>query len=252
FDLAFDLGADSIECDVRRSRDGDLLILHDGAVDRTTDGAGYLADLRTTELRALDAGARWGLRQRIPTLEETLSLVRARGGALNLEIKGESVEQSIATARAVEPLLRALESDFRRRILVSSFEHPAIQLLKARLPWLRIGALYGSEWRCKDLITPALALAAEAIHPGVSLVTPDLIRRAHDAGLRVNVWTANRPATIRQLLAWDVDGLFSDFPERVIIARRLMPQREDGISHREHREHGGGGHRENMEVQNEE
>lgn len=222
FALAFDLGAEAIECDVQRSRDGELVIIHDGTVDRTTDGTGYVAEMHSRELRALDAGRRWGIRAHIPTLAETLALVRERGGALNLEIKGESVEQAIGTAEAVEPVLRALDDDQRQRILVSSFEHPAIQLLKERLPWLRIGALYGSEWRRQDLIAPALALGTEAIHPGANLVTPELIRRAHDAGLRVNIWTANRTPTIRQLLAWGADGLFSDFPERVIIARRLL------------------------------
>lgn len=220
FDLAFDLGADAIECDVQRSRDGELVIIHDGTVNRTTNGVGAVAALSFADLRALDAGQVWHIHQRIPTLTETLDLVRRRGGALNLEIKGESVEQSIGTAEAVEPVLRGLEEPLRARLLVSSFELPAVALLKERLPWLRVAALYsGREWQKKDMLAPALAMGAEAIHPGVGLITAELIRQAHAAGLRVNVWTANRPATIRKLIAWDVDGLFSDYPERVIIAR---------------------------------
>ena len=221
FALAFDLGAEAIECDVQRSRDGQLVIIHDGTVDRTTDGTGYVAEMSFRELRALNAGHRWRTAAQIPALEETLALVRERQGALNLEIKGESVEQSVGTALAVEPVLRTLD-DFRRRILVSSFEHPAVLELKRRLPWLRIALLYGSEWRDQDLIAPALAANAEAIHPGVGLVTPELVQGAHAAGLAVNVWTANRLSTIRQLLAWGVDGLFSDYPERVIKLRTTM------------------------------
>ncbi|HKV85849.1 MAG TPA: glycerophosphodiester phosphodiesterase family protein [Ktedonobacterales bacterium] len=219
FSLAFDLGADAIECDVQRSRDGQLVIIHDGTVDRTTDGSGFVSEQGLGELRGLDAGRKWRVTQRIPTLEETLALVWERGGAVNLEIKGESIEESVETARFVEPVLREQHPAFRKRLLISSFEHPAIALLKERLPWLRIGALYGSAWRRRDLITPALALHAEAIHPALSLVNPGLIRRAHDAGLRVNVWTANRPATIEQLIRWEVDGVFSDYPERVVIVR---------------------------------
>jgi glycerophosphoryl diester phosphodiesterase len=219
FDLAFDLGAEAIECDVQLSRDGRLVIIHDGTVDRTTEGTGYVAEQRFEELRALNAGYRWGMEQRIPTIEETLALVRARDGALNLEIKGESVAESVATAEAVEPVLRGLDDGLRGRVLVSSFEHPAVLLLKERLPWLRVALLYGSEWRRRDLLTPALAAGAEAIHPAVALVSRALVEQAHAAGLHVNVWTANRWSTIRKLILWGVDGLFSDAPERVIIAR---------------------------------
>ena len=222
FELAFDLGAEAIECDVQRSRDGQLVIIHDGTVNRTANGSGLVARLSFGELRALDAGGSAHLPQRIPTLDETLTLVWRRGGSINLEIKGESVAESVATAEAVEPVLRGLDEGVRTRVLVSSFEHPAVQRLKERLPWLRVGALYGSRrWRRRDMLAPALEMGAEAIHPGAGLVTSDLVRRAHDAGLRVNVWTANRWGTIRRLIEWDVDGIFSDYPERVVIARAI-------------------------------
>jgi glycerophosphoryl diester phosphodiesterase len=222
FDLAFDVGADAIECDVQRSSDGQLVIIHDGTVNRTTNGAGLVAHLSFEELRMLDAGRAARLPQRIPTLDETLALVRRRGGGINLEIKGESLAESIATAEAVEPVLRGLDAAFRARVLVSSFEHPAVRVLKEQLPWLRVGALYGSRaWRRRDMLAPAIDMGAEAIHPGAGLVTGDLVRRAHDAGLRVNVWTANRWGTIRRLIEWDVDGIFSDYPERVVIARAI-------------------------------
>lgn len=222
FSLAFDLGADAIECDVQRSRDGELVIIHDGTVDRTTDGSGFVSEQALGELLGLDAGRRWRLAQRIPTLAETLALVWERGGTVNLEVKGESVEESVATAQTLEPVLREQHLAFRKRILVSSFEHPALQLLKERLPWLRIGALFGTEWRRRDLIAPALALSAGAIHPALPLTTPALIRRAHDAGLAVNVWTANRPTSIDRLIRWGVDGIFSDYPERVVIIRARL------------------------------
>lgn len=222
FDLAFDVGAEAIECDVQRSRDGQLVILHDGTVNRTTNGAGLVARLTFEELRALDAGRSARLPQRIPTLDETLALARKRGGGVNLEIKGESLAEAVATAEAVEPVLGGLDEAFRALVLVSSFEHPAARLLKERLPWLRVGALYGSRaWRRRDMLAPALDMGAEAIHPGAGLVTSDLVRRAHDAGLRVNVWTANRWSTIRRLIEWEVDGIFSDYPERVVIARAI-------------------------------
>lgn len=231
FNLAFDLGADAIECDVQRSRDGELVIIHDDTVSRTTDGVGAVAALTFEDLRALDAGAFWRMPQRIPTLAETLDLVRNRDGALNLEIKGESLEDAMGTAEAVEPVLAALEEPLRSRLLVSSFELAAVARLKERLPWLRVAALYsGREWQKRDMLASALAMGAEAIHPGVALTTAELIAKAHAANLRVNVWTANRRAIIRKLIAWGADGLFSDYPERVVITRTQMA----ALGHGEH------------------
>lgn len=221
FAVALDLGADAIECDVQRTRDGGLIIFHDGIVDRTTDGAGPVGDMSLAELRSLDAGRYRRTPQRIPTLDETLTFVRERGAGMNLEIKGESAGEAQETARACLPTLRALDDASRTRVLVSSFDHPALAVLRRELPSLRIGLLYGKEWRGRDLVSPARKLGAEAIHPDRRIVTPKLIRRAHDAGLRVNVWTANKPATIRRLIAWGVDGIFSDYPDRVVIARAL-------------------------------
>ena len=220
FDMAFDLGAEAIECDVQRTSDGQLVILHDGTVNRTTDGKGLVSALAFAQLRKLNAGRRWGLEQRVPTLDETLQLVERRSRTINLEIKGENEAEALATTEAVAPVLSQLEGPLRERLLVSSFELPAVRLLKQQLPWLRIAALYsGREWKPRDMIDQAVAMGAEAIHPGVALTTSELIREAHEAGLHVNVWTANRLSTLNRLIGWGVDGLFSDYPERVIIAR---------------------------------
>lgn len=220
FDLAFDLGADGIECDAQLSSDGRLIILHDGTVNRTTNGRGAVRDLSFAALRQLDAGRG----QRIPMLEETLALVRARHGRLNIELKAESDAEALQVAEAVAALLDALpEHDvLRGRLLASSFSLPAVGEIKRMLPWLHVGALYGGRaWTRQTMIDRALALGADAIHPHPRILTQETVRAAHDAGLRVNVWTANRWATIRTLLAWEVDGVFSDFPERVVIARRI-------------------------------
>jgi glycerophosphoryl diester phosphodiesterase len=216
FRLAFDLGADAIECDVQRTADGALVIIHDDKLNRTTTGRGPVAAKTLAELRRLDAGRG----QRIPTLAEVLALCRARERQVNLEIKAETRDAALATAEALESALVALDEPMRQRVLVSSFELPAVAHLKGRLPWLRVATLYGGRrWRRRDMLTPALEIGAEAVHPGVSLVTPALVHNAHAAGLRVHVWTANRWSTLRELLAGGVDGVFSDYPERAIIAR---------------------------------
>jgi glycerophosphoryl diester phosphodiesterase len=227
FSLAFDLGADAVEFDVQRSGDGELVVIHDDTVDRTTNGRGYVRETPFEKLRELNADVRWNTPQRIPTLTETLALVEARSGAMNLEVKADSREDALATAATLESMLADLNQPMRARILVSSFELDAVAWLKSRLPWLRVGALFtGSQWRKEDMVARALDIDAEAIHPNIRLVVPDLLERAHDAGLRVNIWTANRWPTIRKLLALGVDGLFSDLPERVVIERARFMARE--------------------------
>src|SRR5262249_55590367 len=112
FAVAYDLGADGVECDLRRSRDDRLVIIHDAVVDRTTNGTGEVAMMRLNELHSLDAGRHPRIPQRIPTLEETLTLARERDREVNLEIKAEAVEDAVGTARVTEPVLHDLEEAF--------------------------------------------------------------------------------------------------------------------------------------------
>src|SRR5579862_6268191 len=147
FALAFDLGAEVIECDVQRTRDGHLVILHDATLQRTTDGTGLLSTWTLDDLRRLNAGVHWHLRQSVPTLDETLALVRARGRAVNLEVKAEREQEAVATAEALVPALVGLEPAMRQRVLVSSFALPAIAAVKRLAPEVRVAALFGQrEW----------------------------------------------------------------------------------------------------------
>jgi glycerophosphoryl diester phosphodiesterase len=225
FAMAFDVGADAVECDVQLSRDGYPVIIHDLTVDRTTDGRGLVQGKTLAELRTLNAGRSRRVRERIPRLEEVLELVQRRCGEINLEIKGRSVQETVTTAAAILPVLEDLPKDFRPQVLVSSFAHPAVALLKEELSWLRVGLLIGREWKgidTIDMITLALACRAEAIHLDAGPLTEESVAEARQAGLRVNVWTANSRLRIRRLLSWQVDGIFTDFPEKVVILRALM------------------------------
>ena len=155
FSLAFDLGADAIEFDVQRSSDGELVVIHDDTVDRTTNGRGYVRETPFAKLRELNAGMRWNTPQRIPTLAETLALVEARGGAMNLESRPTRARTRWRPPQLSRAALADQTEPMRARILVSSFELDAVAWLKSRLPWLRVGALFsGSQWRKEDMICP--------------------------------------------------------------------------------------------------
>jgi glycerophosphoryl diester phosphodiesterase len=218
FELAFALGADAIECDVQATADGALVVIHDGTLDRTTNGHGQVARATLAELRALDAGRG----QRIPLLAEVLDLCRRAGREVNLEVKAEMEVAALATAEALAGQLATVARRQRQAIVVSSFELPAVAQIKQRLPWLRVATLHGGgRWRREDPLAPARAMGAEAVHVQTTLATLELVERAHRLGLSVRVWTANAPATLRQLMRWGVDGAFTDYPERAVIARAL-------------------------------
>jgi glycerophosphoryl diester phosphodiesterase len=221
FRLAYALGADSVECDVQRTADGELIVVHDARLNRTTNGKGPVAARTLADLRELDAGRG----ERIPTLDEVLALAGVQGRGVNLEIKAESEEEARATAASMAPVLAALDPALRPSVLVSSFQLAALPALKQRLPWLRVGTLHGGrQWRRQDMLAPALEMSATAIHPSTRLVSAELVQRAHAQGLQVNVWTANRWSTLRTLLTLGVDGVFTDYPERAVISRMLNGQ----------------------------
>jgi glycerophosphoryl diester phosphodiesterase len=235
FNVAFEVGADAIECDVQLSADGALVIIHDEKLNRTTNGRGPVSARTLAELRALDAGRG----EHIPTLSEVLDLCRGRGRSVNLELKAETVDAALAVAAAMERVLSVLDESARRLVLVSSFKLPALAQLKARLPWLRAATLHGGrEWRRRDLCAPALEMGAEAVHPGINLVSPQVVRDAHARGLRVHVWTANRWSTLSRLLAWGVDGVFTDYPERAVITRVMRGATSEPVDEAQDEPHG--------------
>lgn len=212
FRYAFELGADAIECDVQLSADGAPVIIHDAAVDRTTNGVGLVAALSLEQLRHLDAGAG----EQIPELAEVLALCREQGKQANLEIKADTLEQA---QRIAEVVGEALESGGSTDLaLVSSFWLPVLPLLKSAYPRLRTATLHtGMRWRLLNMITAARTNGADALHPDMKLTSRALVESAHAVGLHVNVWTVDESKVIQRLASWGVDGIFTNFPE-------LMPR----------------------------
>ena len=210
FRYAFELGADAIECDVQLSADGEPVIIHDDAVDRTTNGQGRVDQLSFEGLRRLDAGAG----EQIPTLQETLDLCQAAGKQINLELKGETLEQTHRIGQVVGEVLES--GDYQDMVLISSFWLPAVTRFKGEHPQFRTGTLHsGTRWRFTNMLTFARAAGADAIHPHVRLTSRALVDAAHAAGLQVNVWTVDQPKAIARLASWGVDGIMTNYPDKV-------------------------------------
>lgn len=220
-------GADMLEMDVRLTRDGEVVVIHDERVDRTTDGSGPVSSFTLDELQRLDAGHRFvdprgnasfrGRGVRIPRFEEVLTAFpRTR---INVESK-----EPQAAAGLVEIILRHGAQD---RVLVAAADessrreargypgpwgasrhHILLFLLLHRLPR---SAFYTP---CADI------LQVPEVWKGRRIVTPAFVRAAHRRNLPVQVWTVDDPDDMRRLLSWGVDGIQSDRPD--LLARVLV------------------------------
>lgn len=206
FELAVSMGADMIETDLHRTRDGAVVITHDEEL-AGIGGRGEIADATLAAIRALDAGGG----ARVPTLEEMLDAFGARI-AFNLEIKkGTRAEYEGLEAIALDAVR---SRGIAERTLFSSFYDPVLARLRVLEPAARIGLLISRRYPVR-ILERARALGAEAIHPEASIVDAALVESAHEAGLAVYVFTVDDPAEMRRLLALGVDGLFTNHPDRM-------------------------------------
>lgn len=210
YSLAIEQSADMIEIDLHRTRDGAIVISHDADLEHL-GGEGCIADRTLAEIRELDAGRGQGERESVPTLDEVLD---AFGGRIrfNLEIKwgpqGDYPGLEAAALAAVE------RRGLLERTLFSSFRDSVLSELRELSPAARLAPL-GDPRQPKGLIERAQEVAAEAINPHFVMVGEELVRQAHAAGLAVHVYTVDDEERMRELLAVDVDGLFTNCPDRM-------------------------------------
>lgn len=200
---AIELGAHGVEVDVHFV-DGELIVIHDETLERTTNGYGRIAKKSFAQLRSLDAGKG----ERIPTLREIFDAVDRRA-FINIELKGRDTAAPVQSL--IEKYVNARGWHYDH-ILVSSFDHDELERITN--PNIRIGILFSrAPLRFAKL---AEKLHAYSIHTPVRSTRRPLVARAHRAGLKVFAYTANSPRSIARLRKIGVDGVFTDFPERVI------------------------------------
>jgi glycerophosphoryl diester phosphodiesterase len=202
---ALALGADGVEVDVYFV-DGQLVVIHDDTLERTTNGRGRVMKKSFDYLRSLDAGAG----EHIPTLAEIFDAVNRRA-VINVELKGPHTAAPVVALIAEYVDRHGWSYD---DFLVSSFDHARIQEARQHCLGLRTGALIMRTPR--GLAKFAEAMGAWSVNASKRCVTPKLVADAHQRGLKVFVFTINEPEEIARMRALGVDGVFSDFPERVV------------------------------------
>ncbi|HEX8632622.1 MAG TPA: glycerophosphodiester phosphodiesterase [Pyrinomonadaceae bacterium] len=233
FAQAAALGADVLEMDLHSTADGALVVVHDATVDRTTNGAGRVSALTLAELKRLDAGYRWtndggrthpfrGKGITVPTLREVLdAFPQAR---LNIDIKG-------AQPSLVKSFCRMLgETRATARVTVASFNSETLAEFRRECPDVSTAAGTEEVFALSSELQAGRGLAGgrarfrvvqvpETIGGRVWL-TAELVAAAQRAGLEVHVWTVNDEASMRRLLALGVDGIITDYPDKLLALLR--------------------------------
>jgi glycerophosphoryl diester phosphodiesterase len=216
FRRAVELGASFIETDLQLTRDARVIAIHDLTLDRTTNGKGPVHLKSREEIRALDAGAWFGsgaggsfAGERVPTLEEILQFAKERDAIFYLEIKSGG---SWGVEHAVVAALQ--ESGETQRVMILSFDPATLEAVHQQNSALMTG--YLCEHPSSDLVDRAMRVGARQLAPRGDLITSALVDQAHLEGLQVVAWTINDPEQMRRLISAGVDGIMTDYPDRLV------------------------------------
>lgn len=210
FAKAIELKADMTELDIHVSKDGELIVMHDPAVDRTTDGVGQISDLTFAQIKKLDAGSWFAPEfagERVPILREVMELVKGKI-ALNVEVKAgqEGLYPTI-----IDLLVAEIERhDMVDSVVVSSFYRPYLEELRSKAPHIKAALLYSKAFDepWQDAVDQGWDL-----HPHLSLVDASLVDEAHARGVLIRAWNPNEAEKMRPLVALGVDGIGTNYPE---------------------------------------
>ena len=211
FERAVALGAGFIETDLHLTRDARFVAIHDPTLERTTNGKGNVRDSSLAEIRKLDAGLwfdREFMGQKVPTLEEIVEFGAKHDVIFYLELKYE------AAWGMHHSLVGALQKSggAARSIIISSSE-PTLTALRQVDPSAMMGLIFDEA--NQDHTKAGIELGVRQLCPQYSLVTNEMVEQAHALDLQVATWTVDDAATMRAMIAAKVDGIMTNFPDRL-------------------------------------
>jgi len=222
FAKALEIGVDQLECDVHLSKDGELVIMHDPDLARTTDGNGFINQMNYADIRKFNAAAKFKTSpwpyEPVPTLGEVLDLTKGKA-QIQIEIKVEKIwgrytgiEQKVIDAVNA----RGMVDD----VIIISFDFPTIVEIKALDPRFKTGALLSGTTLSQNSKTPHADFVAQVIREtGADYIMPSsagvsdlLINAVHERGLKIGVWTVNSESEMRRMAEWGVDAITTNDP----------------------------------------
>ncbi|MBN9648021.1 glycerophosphodiester phosphodiesterase [Terrisporobacter glycolicus] len=215
FSKALSIGVDGIELDVHKSKDGQLVVIHDEDVQRTFKGRGLIKDYTLDEIKSFLCRKFEFIENedcKIPTLREVFELVKNENIILNVEAKTDLIHYDLE-----QDLLDLIkEYGIEDKIFISSFNHKCLNILQNLDNRFKYGALY--EYK-KDyapeanVVEHAKKLKVYSINISKQLVSKEVVDLAHKNNIKVFVYTVNKPNVMRKMIALNVDGVFSDYPD---------------------------------------
>ncbi|KFX71866.1 glycerophosphodiester phosphodiesterase [Pseudomonas taeanensis MS-3] len=228
FERASALGVDMLEMDLQLSSDGELVVIHDTSLERTTNGEGPVATRSLDQLQALDAGYRWtadggesypyrGQGIRIPSLAEVLERLPDIPKVIEIKVPDVGMEAQLCAVLSA--------NDQRERVIVGSFYERSLQLFREQCPGVATSAgptsvrmLVALNWLgLGSLLSPSYqALQIPEQHSGLRIASAALLQTAQARGLNVQLWTINEQPAMRRLLDLGAQGLITDYPDRAL------------------------------------
>ena len=203
---AIELGADGIEIDVFRCLTGEIVLFHDKTLDNLSNGTGYIEEKSLSELKELNI---LGSKHSIPTLEEVIKSI-GKEVFLNIELKGSNTSKG-----SLEMVNKYVKSGKIKlsNILFSSFNWNELVKLRNLDSDVKIALITGED--PLEAISPALSLNAIAINPNYKKLNKDNVQKIFSSGLKIYTWTVNNKLDIIKVKSLKVNGIITDFPERI-------------------------------------
>lgn len=231
FENAVEIGADVLEMDAHITKDGQIVLMHDEKVDRTTEGTGLIEDLTLPELKQLDAAYQWsndegktfpyrGQGIEVPTLEELFQKFSPMRYVIEIKLTQNPIDKPLCD------LIR--KYDMQDKVVIASFHDEAMQNFRKTCPQVATSASRGEVTKFvllgKVFLSGLVAPQYQSLQPpydpresmNIPIMTERFIRQAHAKNIAVEPWTVDNPQMMRQYIEWGVDGIMTDRPDLMI------------------------------------
>jgi glycerophosphoryl diester phosphodiesterase len=237
FEKAVELGVDVLEMDAHITQDGEIVLMHDEEVDRTTDGTGLIEDLTLAELKQLDAAYQWsnddgatfpfrGQGIQVPTLRELFEKFPDMRYVIEIKLTKDPIHQPLCD------LIR--KHDMQDNVVIASFHDDSMAMFRATCPevatsasrgevtkFVILGKVFLSGWVSPQYQTLQVPWERSE-SKGIQVMTERFIRESHAKGLHVEPWTVDDPELMKQYIQWGVDGIMTDRPDLMMDVLKEM------------------------------